>query len=64
MKQYYVSWHIDIYADTPQEAARKALEIQRNPDSTATVFEVRDEAEGRTTTVDLLTEEMDMNEEE
>jgi hypothetical protein len=35
-----VKWEIDIDAATPQEAAQKALEIQRDPDSIATVFEV------------------------
>ena len=36
-----VRWDIDIEARTPREAARKALRIQRDPESIATVFEVR-----------------------
>ena len=40
MTKYTVKWSIHISADSPQEAARKALEIQRDPQSTATVFEV------------------------
>ena len=37
-----VRWEIDLDARTAKEAARKALRIQRNPESIATVFEVRD----------------------
>jgi len=43
---YRVSWQIDLDADSPREAAEKALEIQRRPDSTATAFSVRDETGG------------------
>jgi hypothetical protein len=43
---YRVLWEIDIFdADSPREAAEKALEIQRKPDSIATVFTVRDETD-------------------
>lgn len=41
MKRYRVTWAIDIDADTPEDAARKALAIQRNPHSIATWFEVQ-----------------------
>ena len=40
--QYLVTWKIDIEADTPEEAAQIALDIQRAPGSAATFFEVRD----------------------
>jgi hypothetical protein len=40
VKHYIVTWVIDIEAETPEEAAEKALEIQRDPESTATVFDV------------------------
>lgn len=40
--EYRVKWEIDIDADSPQEAARAALKIQRDPSSIATVFDVRD----------------------
>lgn len=45
MPEYQVEWIMDIEADSPGEAARKALRIQRDPTSIATVFEVyaRDE---------------------
>lgn len=50
-REYLVTWAIDIYAESPEEAAREALRIQRDPDNIATVFEIRlgDES----TTVDL-----------
>lgn len=37
---YHVTWEIDIDADSPREAAEKALAIQRDPYSTATVFTI------------------------
>lgn len=40
MSTYLVQWEIDISAGTPEEAARRALEIQRDPNSIATVFNV------------------------
>lgn len=40
MTEYLVTWKIYIPAETPEEAAEKALEIQRDPTSLATVFEV------------------------
>jgi hypothetical protein len=38
--EFEVLWIIDIEADTPQEAASKALTIQRDPESIATCFTV------------------------
>ena len=47
MNKYTVTWEIQIEADSHLEAAEKALEIQRDPDSIATVFEVTgDDDEG------------------
>jgi hypothetical protein len=40
MTGYTVRWEIVIDADSPRDAARKALAIHRDPDSTATVFEI------------------------
>lgn len=39
--EYHVTWEIEVDADNPIEAAREALKIQRDPESTATVFKVR-----------------------
>lgn len=41
MNTYRVTWEIDVEAESPLEAAERAREIQRDPDSTATVFGVR-----------------------
>lgn len=40
MKTYLVTWKIDIEADSPEEAAAIALMIQRDPESSATFFEI------------------------
>jgi len=40
-KEWRVHWEIDVYADSPENAARRALAIQRDPASTATVFAVQ-----------------------
>ena len=43
MAQYQVIWWIDVDAESPEDAARQALEIQRDndPANSATVFSVR-----------------------
>lgn len=38
--QYLVTWTIDIEADSPEEAATRAMIIQRDPESCALVFGV------------------------
>ena len=40
---YYVTWSIEIEATSPKVAAEMALEIQRDPESIATIFTVSDE---------------------
>jgi hypothetical protein len=56
MTTYHVIWEIDLDAETPKEAAKKALSIHRDPDSIATVFHVCDEY-GNLDQVDLLGDE-------
>jgi hypothetical protein len=41
MSRFKVSWEIDIEAGTPEQAAQQALAIQRDQQSTATLFDVR-----------------------
>ena len=41
--QYKVTWTIDLDAESFEDAARQALEIQRDPMSIATYFTVTDE---------------------
>ena len=50
--EYKVTWTIELDADSPEEAARVALEMQRRPDSEATHFEARD-SQGYVHEVDL-----------
>ena len=38
MPAYTVLWEIELDADTPEEAARQALQIHRDPTSIATIF--------------------------
>ena len=40
MKTYFVTWEIEVDAESHKDAARQALEIQRDPQSTAVVFDV------------------------
>lgn len=56
MPEYRVKWDIDIEADSPREAAKEALSIQRDPGSEAVVFEVVDTDSGEIFTIDLLEE--------
>lgn len=42
-RKFLVTWEIDIWAESHEAAARAALEIQRDPSSTSTVFDVWEE---------------------
>lgn len=55
---YRVIWMIDVDAKSPQDAALEALKIQRDPESTATSFDVfipptYPDVEAKLVTVDL-----------
>ena len=52
---YGVKWEIDVPGDNPRDAALIAQRIQRNPESTATFFEVRS-PDGQQHTIDLSPE--------
>lgn len=52
-KPYLVAWEIDIWAESPLEAAQEALRIQRDVNSDALVFDVHDGEAQRSTRVDL-----------
>lgn len=45
--EYKVVWTIDIVANSPQEAAQQALEIQQDKGSEAVAFEVLNRNTGR-----------------
>ena len=42
MKTYHVSWEIEVEATNPRAAALRAQIIQRDPESTANVFTVKE----------------------
>ncbi len=50
--KYRVVWEIDLDAESFEDAANQALEIQRDPESIATCFIVTDE-QGHRQDVDL-----------
>jgi hypothetical protein len=57
---YLVDWKIDMEdVANASEAATRALIVQRDPESAATVFEVTDKATGEVTTIDLSEEDAD-----
>ena len=51
-QRYLVIWEMDIYADSPREAAEQAWDHMRAPFSTANVFLVLDKS-GAETIIDL-----------
>lgn len=53
MANYTVTWAIDVIADSAEDAAREALEIQRDCFSEATYFNVVEDSSGKTTEVEL-----------
>jgi len=53
MPKYLVIWVIDIEADNPTEAAKQALEIHRDSESIATVFNVVDQVNNESFEIDL-----------
>jgi len=40
--EYRATWEINVHAKSPRAATREALRIQRDPESIATVFSVRE----------------------
>ncbi len=58
MKEYLVTWEINLDAETSVDAAEKALEIQQDKSSIATVFKVLNTKNGETISVDTLDKEI------
>jgi hypothetical protein len=62
MAQYKVTWEIDIEAENPTEAAKIALEIQRDKGSEAVAFSVCNPDTGKEIEfVDLIDEVTEEN---
>ena len=57
-QRFHILWEIDEFAETPREAAEKAWERMRSPDSTACYFEVFAQ-DGVGKSVDLMEEQHD-----
>lgn len=53
MQTYVVEWKMEVDAETPEEAARKAFKYMQTPGTTANRFDVLDE-EGESFRVDLM----------
>lgn len=53
MTDYRVKWEIDIESDSPLEAAKQVLSIQRDTESIASVFTVIDKESCEEFEVDL-----------
>ena len=51
-QRFHVVWEIDVYAETPRNAALQAFLIMQEPFTTANYFEVFDQ-DGNKTAVDL-----------
>lgn len=64
MPEYLIEWTIELDAESPEDAARAALAIQRDPDSLATMFKVYGE-DGKYVVIDLaeLDEQSEVEEE-
>lgn len=56
-KEYLVVWAIDMDADSPEEAAAKALTVMRDPESSALYFEVKEHGTTEPKMVDLFDRE-------
>ena len=55
-KLYHVVWEIDIYSQSPREAAKEAQAIQQDKEAMATVFDVTEEDSDKTVRIDLAEE--------
>ena len=53
MTWYLAKWGINIWADSPEEAAKKAQEVQLDKGSTATCFNIVDTLENKHFFIDL-----------
>lgn len=57
INRYFIGWEIELDASSPEEAAREALVIMRDPNSTATVFDITDTESGVKVVVDAAAQE-------
>ena len=58
LREYHVMWEIELSATSARDAAKQALDVQRDPDSTATIFtvyELRPPPKGDPNVIKLVT---------
>ena len=60
MKQYRVTWVIEVWAESAKEAAYQARDMQTRNDTTATVFDVEDRDTGNQVQIDLFNDAIDV----
>lgn len=54
MTMYHIQWEIDLDANSPREAAERAMRLLRLPFTTATVFDVIEhDSDGESVRIDL-----------
>jgi hypothetical protein len=58
---YRIRWEIDLEATSAKKAAKMALEIQRDPESIATVFDVAKRKNDSVMIGDLTFRTIDLN---
>lgn len=56
MNDYKITWVIELYADSPRDAAQQARDIQLDWGSEATVFTVEDLATNTVCDIDVADE--------
>ena len=59
MPEYFVTWEVNLTADSPEEAAQIARDWQLDPDMEATCFTVEECASEDKFSVDLMEEPED-----
>lgn len=55
-KEYLVTWEVNVWADSPRDAAERARAMQTVPKTTAVAFTVADIESDELTEIDLLEE--------
>lgn len=64
MRDFRVRWTVDVPARSPEEAARKAYEMQQDPESTATLFDVHEWKKGKPGDLTVVVDVLDLMDED
>lgn len=60
MKQYRVTWVIEVWAESARDAAYQARDAQTRHDTIATVFDVEDKGTGNQEQIDLFNDAIEV----